>query len=98
MRPEYPDLRIALSTASSRSQPCSGAISGRYVALYVRPSERRAGAEPPEESGDGALDADGDVAGGCANEMRMPCTPTVQSRYEAPSSKFVSSEILCGDV
>lgn len=94
MRPEYPDLRIALSTASSRSQPCSGAISGRYVALYVRPRDRRAGTGPAEESGDGALDADGDAAGGCANEMRMPCTPTVQSRYESPSSKLVSSEIL----
>jgi hypothetical protein len=32
---------------------------------------------------------------GCANVSEMPCTPTVQSRYDAASSKSVRSETLC---
>jgi hypothetical protein len=49
--------------------------------------------ETAEERGEGASEAEGLVEGGL-NEIWMPCVPTVQSRYEAASSKSVRSDIL----
>ena len=50
-----------------------------------------------EESGDGASDAGVWLldAGG-ANDICIPCVPTVQSRYDVASSKSVRSDILPG--
>jgi hypothetical protein len=49
-----------------------------------------------EERGDGAPDELVDVGSraGFENVMYIPCTPTVQSRYEDASSKSVSNEML----
>ena len=46
-----------------------------------------------EESGEGASEAEGLVAGG-VNDIWIPCVPIVQSRYEVASSKSVRSDIL----
>ena len=96
MRPPQPALRIALSIVSSLSQPCSSATCGRYVALKECFRERTGegvverGAEAEAEvevgveepSGEGADEGEGATgsAEGCGKEMRMPCTPSVQSR------------------
>lgn len=95
--PLHPAFWIALSTASSLSQPCSGMTSGRYVALNVwRELTRGRGRYVDDDSGDGAPDSELDASSaGCANVSEMPCTPTVQSRYDAASSKSVRSETLC---
>ena len=104
MRPFQPALRIALSIASMCSQPWSGATSGRYVADKGRRAAKgdddedeevkgRERSETAEESGEGASEAEGLVEGGL-KEIWMPCVPTVQSRYEAASSKSVRSDIL----
>ena len=104
MRPFQPALRIALSMASVCSQPWSGATSGRYVADKVRRAAKgddeegeevrgRERSETAEESGEGASEAVGLVEGGL-NEICMPWVPTVQSRYDAASSKSVRSDTL----
>ena len=51
--------------------------------------------EMAEESGDGASEAGAWLldAGG-ANDICIPCVPTVQSRYDVASSKSVRSDIL----
>ena len=49
--------------------------------------------ETAEESGEGASEAEGLVGGG-EKVIWMPCVPTVQSRYDAASSKSVRSDIL----
>ena len=49
--------------------------------------------ETAEESGEGASEAGGLVGGG-VKVIWMPCVPTVQSRYDAASSKSVRSDML----
>ena len=49
--------------------------------------------EMAEESGEGASEAEGLIEGRL-KEIWMPCMLTVQSRYEAASSKLVRSDIL----
>lgn len=72
--PLHPALRIALSTASSLSQPCSGITSGKYVAENVCFEVRR-GKKGDEDNGEG--DSDSDAADdcnddGCENVNQMP--------------------------
>ena len=64
--------------------------------MYVWRIVRRVGSESDDENGDGAEDEseDGVNVDGCGKLMWIPCTPTVQSRYDVASSKFVSSEML----
>ena len=63
--------------------------------LEVKRVERSDG---EDEKGDGVLEPEDDDKKereeGEGNEMRMPCLPNVQSRYELASSKFVNKEIL----
>ena len=58
MRPFHPALRIALSTVSTLSQPCSGAICGRYVAENFCFSVFLVGTDDEEAKGDGASEGD----------------------------------------
>jgi hypothetical protein len=72
--PLHPALRIALSIASSLSQPCSGITSGRYVAEKVCFEVRR-GKEGDEENGEGASDdeaVDDCNDDGCENVNQIP--------------------------
>jgi hypothetical protein len=58
-----------------------------------REESGRVRSETAEESGEGASEAEGLVDGG-EKDIWMPCVPSVQSRYEAASSKSVRSDIL----
>ena len=102
MRPDQPALRIALSIVSSLSQPCSSATCGRYVAEKVWRGGRDAaaavvgGVGAGVASGDGADEGEGATGSrdGCGKVMWIPCTPTVQSRYESASSNSVRRDTL----
>jgi hypothetical protein len=52
--PFQPALRMALSTVSILSHPCSGAICGRYVAVNVCLNVLRVGTKVDDERGEGA--------------------------------------------
>lgn len=74
MRPLHPAFRIALSTASILSHPCSGAISGRYVAEKLCFKVLRAGTTGGEDKGEGVEEGEEEVGSndGCGNDMWMP--------------------------
>lgn len=63
IRPFQPALWIALSTVSTLSQPCSGAICGRYVAENFCFSVFLVGTDDKEAKGEGASEGDVDPAG-----------------------------------
>jgi len=58
MAPLHPALRIALSTASTLSQPWSGMTSGRYVAVRMS-LELNRGRYADEDSGEGVFEDGG---------------------------------------
>jgi hypothetical protein len=78
------------------------ATSRRYVAdkVWRAPKEEevkgRERSEMAKENGEGASEAEGLVEG--LNDTWMPCVPTVQSRYEAASSKSVRSNTLTHNI
>lgn len=80
MRPLQPALWIALSIVSTLSQPCSGAICGRYVAENFCLSAFLVGTDDEEVRGEGATEGDAGSSDGCGKVIRMPCTPMIQSR------------------
>lgn len=66
--PVQPDLRIAWSTVSILSHPCSGAICGRKVAVYVRLWDAlRVWTEVEDDNGEGA--SEDKVDAGWGKEM-----------------------------
>ena len=72
--------------------------SGRYVAEKTcRDAMGVVGKFEDEESGDGVSDEGAGSSDGCEKVIWMPCTPTVQSRYDEASSKSVSKETLGQD-
>ena len=60
------------------------------------PAPARVRGGVPAPSGDGADEGEGATGSrdGCGKVMWMPCTPTVQSRYDSASSKSVRSDTL----